>query len=476
MTHFPLFADLKDQPCLVVGGGEVAARKTGRLLEASARVTINAPQLGPELAALASAGEIRHIASEFDPELITRHLLIIAATSDRDVNRRVADAAATHQRLCNVVDDGELSSCVLPAVVDRAPIVIAVGSNGQSPVLARRLRQQIEVWLPDRIGELADWAGGWRDAVREAIGQHAGRLRFWENLFDGEAARLVLAGRRREADALVQWTLDSVRQNQAEGRSADGVAWLVGAGPGDPGLLTRRGLQLLEQADVVMHDRLVGKPILEFARRDARLIDVGKSPGGPASAQASINEQLVELVAAGNRVCRLKGGDPYIFGRGAEEVAAVAAAGLDYEVVPGITAAIGCSAAAGIPLTRRGLSGAVTMITAHRAPEEDDDIDWPVLAQTTHTLVIYMGVKRLPEISAELIRHGMRASMPAAVIENGATAAQRVIGGRLDDIAQRAAAEDARPPALLIIGDVVGVAGKIDWLADADSPAIALSQ
>jgi uroporphyrin-III C-methyltransferase/precorrin-2 dehydrogenase/sirohydrochlorin ferrochelatase len=469
MTHFPLFADLKDQPCLVIGGGEVAARKVGRLLQASARVTVNAPQLGPELAARAAAQEVRHVEGEFDPKLISSHLLIIAATADRDVNRRVAETAATHQRLCNVVDDRELSSCILPAVVDRAPIVIAVGSNGQSPVLARRLRQQIEAWLPDRIGELADWAGGWRDAVREHIDQHAGRLRFWENLFDGEPARLVLAGRRREADALVISALDRERQNQSAGHGKNGVAWIVGAGPGDPGLLTRRGLQLLEQADVVMHDRLVGKPILEFARRDARLIDVGKSPGGPASAQENINDQLVALVAAGNRVCRLKGGDPFVFGRGAEEVAAVATAGLAYEVVPGITAAIGCSAAAGIALTRRGLTGAVTMITAHRAPETDDDIDWALLAQTSHTLVIYMGVKRLPEISDELIRHGMSASMPAAVIENGATDAQRVIGGQLGDIANRAKAAAAQPPALLIVGDVVGVADRIDWLAIPDT-------
>jgi uroporphyrin-III C-methyltransferase/precorrin-2 dehydrogenase/sirohydrochlorin ferrochelatase len=475
MTHFPLFADLKDQPCLVVGGGEVAARKAGRLLQAAARVTVNAPFLGPELAARVMAGDIRHVEGEFDPELIASHLLVIAATSDRKVNRRVAEAAAQHQRLCNVVDDGELSSCILPAVIDRAPVVIAVGSSGRSPVLARRLRQQIETWLPDRIGELADWAGGWRDTVRAQIGDYAGRLRFWETLFDGEPARLVLAGRRHEADAWVQDALD--RNPPDQPNSDTGVAWIVGAGPGDPGLLTRRGLQLLQQADVVMHDRLVSKAILEFARRDARQIDVGKSPGGPASAQDGINGQLVELVSAGNRVCRLKGGDPFIFGRGAEEVAAITAAGLPYEVVPGITAAIGCTAAAGIPLTRRGVSGAVTMLTAHRAPEVDDDIDWPLLARASHTLVIYMGVKRLPEISRELIRHGMSASTPAAVIENGATDAQRVIGGRLEDIAQRAAAADAQPPALLVVGDVVDIADRIDMLVhpDTDRSAVVVS-
>jgi len=471
MTHFPLFADLTHQPCLVVGGGEVAARKVARLLRAHARVTVNAPALCDELAGRASSGEIRHVAGEFDTALIPPQLLVIAATSDRAVNRRVADAAALAKRLCNVVDDGELSTCIMPAVVDRSPLVIAVSSAGQSPVLARRLRQQIEAWLPSRIGELATWAGAWREAVRERIHTHAGRLRFWERVFDGDPARAVLAGDPVAADADMRHALHA-----AEPESA-GVAWFVGAGPGDPGLITRRGLQLLQDADVILHDRLVSNDILEFARRDAQLISVGKLPGGLPTAQDRINAQLVELVAAGHRVCRLKGGDPFIFGRGAEEVAAVAAAGQAFEVVPGITAAVGCAAATGIPLTHRDFSSAVTFVTAHRAGDSGartTEPDWPLLARGTHTLVIYMGVRRLAEISDDLIRHGRAAATPAALIENGTTDRQRVVGGRLDEIARLATAAGVRPPALLIIGDVVEIADKLDWIAEPDATGLNL--
>ena len=470
MTHFPLFADLKNQPCLVVGGGEVAARKITRLLSASARVTVNAPQLCAELAARSAAGEIRHVAAEFEPALVPEQILVIAATSDREVNGRVAAAAALAKCLCNVVDDGELSTCIMPSVVDRSPIVIAVSSGGHSPVLARRLRQQIETWLPSRIGELAAWAGTWRDRVRASVATHALRLRFWEAVFDGDPARQMLAGNQAAADAHMRTALETYNtNNDTPGTSPEGVAWIVGAGPGDPELITRRGLQLLQNADVILHDRLVSKQILEFARRDARLISVGKAPAGPSTAQDSINAQLVELVGAGHRVCRLKGGDPFIFGRGAEETAAIADAGFAYEVVPGITAASGCAAAAGIPLTHRNLSSAVTLITAHRAEDGepgDDDPDWPLLARSGHTLVIYMGVRHLADLSHNLIRHGRAPETPAALIENGTTDQQRVVGGRLDDIARLAHAAEVKPPALLVVGDVVEIAGKLGWLTN----------
>ncbi|MFQ5635068.1 MAG: siroheme synthase CysG [Gammaproteobacteria bacterium] len=464
MTHFPLFADLEDQPCLVVGGGDVAARKVDRLLRAAARVTVNAPRLCAALAARASAGEIRHAVGDFDPALVATQILIVAATSDRNVNRRVAAAAAVARRLCNVVDDGELSTCIMPAVADRSPVVIAVSSAGRAPVLARRLRQQIEAWLPARIGELAAWAGTWRAVVRDRVRSPAGRLRFWEGVFAGEPSRRVLAGDPAAADELMRNALNS-REPRVSSR---GAAWFVGAGPGDPGLLTARGLQLLQSADVIMHDRLVSDGVLELARRDARFIDVGKSPGGPSTSQESINRQLVDLVAAGHRVCRLKGGDPFIFGRGAEEVAAVTAAGQACEVVPGITAANGCAAAAGIPLTHRELSSAVTLIAAHRCGDgtaADADPDWPLLARGSHTLVIYMGVRRLAEISRILLQHGRPPATPAALIENGTTNNQRVVGGRLDDIQRQAEEAGIRSPALLVVGDVVGVADKLGWVA-----------
>jgi len=463
MTHFPLFADLSNQPCLVVGGGAVAARKVDRLLKAGAVVTVNAPRLGAALANRRVAGEIHHVAGEFDPELVTTNILVIAATSDAAANRRVADASARALRLCNIVDDGELSTCILPAVVNRAPIVVAVGSGGQSPVLARRLRQEIETWLPARIGDLAGWAGSWRAAVSNRIRTHAGRLRFWEAVFDGAPAHDLLAGDRNAADERMREWL--TRTDTAPGQK--GVAWLVGAGPGDPGLMTQRGLQLLQAADVVLHDRLVPPAILDYARRDAQLISVGKSPDGPSTEQEFINRKLVELVAAGYRVCRLKGGDPFVFGRGAEELAALATAGFPYEVVPGITAANGCAAAAGVPLTCRALSSAVTLVTAHRA--RDEDPDWSLLARGSHTLVIYMGVARLAEISGDLVRLGRSPQTPAALIENGTTDRQRIVGGQLCDIAARAAAVKSRSPALLLIGDVVDAADKIGWMTGAET-------
>ncbi|MBT8442951.1 MAG: siroheme synthase CysG [Gammaproteobacteria bacterium] len=458
MNQFPLFADLRNRRCLVIGGGEVASRKIELLLRSGARVSVNAPELNTALARHAATGRIEHIPGRFEPALVADAILVIAATSDRDVNARVADAAASMHRLCNVVDDAELSSCIIPAIVDRSPIVIAVGTGGEAPVLARRLRQQIETWLPDQIGKLATWAGKWRAPVQDRIGTHAGRLRFWESVFDGKTGRDVLAGKGEAADA----QMPALLNDHAGAAAGRGVAWIVGAGPGDPGLLTRRALQLLQTADVVLHDRLVSSDILEFARRDAQIVSVGKSPGGPSTAQEHINRQLVALVAAGHRVCRLKGGDPFVFGRGAEEIAAVAAAGLDWEVVPGITSANGCAAAAGIPLTHRDHANAVTLVTAHRADgAASEDPDWPGLARGSQTLVIYMGVRRLQDVSRKLVDHGRPANTAAALIENGTTERQRVVGGTLGDIAKIGAAAEIRPPAILIVGDVVGVADKL---------------
>lgn len=458
MTHFPLFADLRNQDCLVVGGGDVAARKVDRLLRSEARVTVNAPELCHELAGRAAAGEIRHVRGDFDPALVAGTIFVIAATSDRSVNARVAEAAGSMHRFCNVVDDADLSSCVVPAVVDRAPVVVAIGTGGQAPVLARRLRQQIEAWLPDRIGDLAVWAGRWRTSVNERVRTPAARLRFWESIFEGAPGRQLLAGDRDLADANIR----SMLNDAAIQKKNDGVVWFVGAGPGDPGLITRRGLQLLQTADIVLHDRLVSPSVLEFARRDATLVSVGKSPEGPSTSQDSINRRLVELVGDGHRVCRLKGGDPFVFGRGAEEIAAVAEAGHAWEVVPGVTAANGCAAAAGIPLTHRDHASAVTLVTAHRADGTDGDgMDWPALARGTQTLVIYMGIRRLPEVCGKLIEHGRSRTTAAALIENGTTERQRVIGGVLGDIATMATANEVRPPAVLIVGDVVGVADKL---------------
>jgi uroporphyrin-III C-methyltransferase/precorrin-2 dehydrogenase/sirohydrochlorin ferrochelatase len=452
MRPFPLFATLQGQPCLLVGGGHVAARKARQLLAADAVVTVVAPELCTELSAAVADGRLQHDRQRFVPESITNYLLVIAATSDRTVNRQVASAATKALRLCNVVDDPELSSFIMPAVIDRAPLMIAISTGGASPVLARLLRERIEDWLPTRIGALVRWSGQWRSAVKDRIHDPVSRLRFWERLLDGPVADAVLNGRSEDADRAFERELN--HSDTITGTDTTiGEVWLVGAGPGNPDLLTRRGTELLRRADAVLYDRLVSPDILALVRRDARLIPVGKSPHGPSTNQQDINELLVQLVSQGLRVCRLKGGDPLIFGRGGEEIEAVTEAGFPVEVVPGITAAAGCAAAASIPLTHRDASSAVTFITGHDAG--DNGADWPALAASRQTLAIYMSVARLETICARLTKNGRAPETPAAIVENGTTEKQRVIVATLETIAARAVEHNVSAPAILLVGDVV---------------------
>lgn len=469
MHQFPLFARIAGEPCLVVGGGVVALRKVRALRAAGARVTVNAPVICAELSELAAAGELALEQREFDPALVDRHLLVIAATSRREVNHAVAAAARAAFRLCNVVDDGAASSYISPAVVDRSPLLIAVSSGGSAPVLARRIRQQLEELLPARLGALASWAQRWRERVQARLPDIDRRRRFWEDTLAGPAADHVLAGREESADEVAAAKLaGAATQAQA------GEAWLVGAGPGDPELLTLAGLRLLQEAEVILHDRLVSPEILALARRDAEFIDVGKTGGGPSASQQDINDTLVELVRAGKRVCRLKGGDPYIFGRGGEEALALAAAGLPFRVVPGITAASGCAAYAGIPLTHRQVADGVSFVTARLSPGNGEP-DWERLAGLDHTLAIYMPVQRLADISRALISHGRAARTPAALVEHGTTARQRRISGTLADIAEHALAAQVGSPALLLVGEVVELAPQLGWWQADDGQATATS-
>jgi uroporphyrin-III C-methyltransferase/precorrin-2 dehydrogenase/sirohydrochlorin ferrochelatase len=466
MDQLPIFLTLKGQRCLVVGGGEVAERKVRQLLAAGAAVTVNSPQLVSGLQQLGVEQRIQIALRRFDAGLIGTHLLVIAATGDGAVNRAVAAAAHQALRLCNVVDDPAHSSFISPSIVDRSPLIVAISSGGRAPVLARMLRQQLERWLPLRLGALADWAGSWRDTIKARLPDVTARRRFWERAFTGTLGNHVLAGRMQAADAALQSALDA----QSTAGNSCGEAWLVGAGPGDPELLSLRGFHLLQHADVVLHDRLIAPELLAFARRDAELIDVGKTGGGEATSQADINALLLHRVRAGQRVCRLKGGDPYVFGRGSEEVAALAAAGLPFQVIPGITAASGCGAYAGIPLTHRGLAQAVSFVTGHPATDKDAsgvEPDWAALAAPGHTLVIYMGGRRLAVIAAELMAHGRSGTTPAAVVIAGTLPEQRVIRGTLADIAARSAAAGIGSPALLYVGEVVALAAQPDWQAPA---------
>jgi uroporphyrin-III C-methyltransferase/precorrin-2 dehydrogenase/sirohydrochlorin ferrochelatase len=460
LDYLPLFLDLRGRTVLLVGGGEVAARKASLLLEAGARLRVVAPVLGGELAELLSRHGGEHLPVAFEAAHIAGCALAIAATDDAAVNLAVGEAGRAANVWVNAVDDPAASSCLMPAIIDRSPIVIAVGSGGASPTLVRRLRAQIESLLPQRLGELARRAGGWRAAARAAFPDIDRRRRFWDAFFEGELAARLLAGAVGDAQADAQF--QALLAADA-GSAPRGIVWLIGAGPGDPDLLTLRAQQLLQQCDVVLHDRLVPEAVLARVRRDALRVSVGKQPGQHRTTQAHINELLVDYARRGWRVARLKGGDPLVFGRGGEELAAVLAAGLPAMVVPGITAALGAAAESGIPLTHRGSSQSVVFVTA--MGESAAALDWRTLAAPLQTAVFYMGTAQLPVIVEQLRAHGAPALRAAAVIERATQPGQRLVAGTLADIAPRTAAAGIGAPALLVVGDVAGYAGTLGLAA-----------
>ena len=462
MDYFPIFLRLAGEPVLVVGGGEVAARKIDLLLRTSAQVRVIAPELVPGLAERAAAGEIVHLATEFGPEHLDGVRLAIAATDKHAINAWVARQAERRNIPVNVVDDRELSRFIVPAIVDRSPVVVAVGSSGDAPVLTRRLRERLESFLPQRLGALAKLAGKLRPTIKARIESPARRRRFWENFFDSALAADVLAGREDAADAATSArVVDSFAQIAHAPENIGEVA-LVGAGPGDPGLLTLRALRALQNADVILYDRLVSAEVLDLARRDAERINVGKTAGGAAVSQDEINALLVQLAQQGKRVCRLKGGDPFIFGRGGEELEALAAAGVRFEVVPGVTAAAGCAAYAGIPLTHRDHAQSLIFVTGH-TKDESAAIDWDQLARPAQTVVFYMGLSHVEQILSRLRAHGAPESRAAAIVEQGTRAEQRVVTGTLADLAQKARQAGVQSPALLIVGEVTRLHETLQW-------------
>ena len=459
MRHLPAFLDIAGRPCLVVGGGEVAARKVALLERAGGRVRVISPELVPSLSRGVAAGRIHHISEEFTAEHMTDSAVVIAATDNRAVNARVSWEARRRNIPVNVVDDPALCSFQVPAIVDRAPVLIAISTGGTSPVLARWVRRRIEGMLPAALGRLAGLADRWRPVTKERLNSIDTRKRFWENVFDGPIAALALDGRDDDADRAVQRELDRAGPTP-------GAVYLVGAGPGDPELLNLRAHRLLQYADAIVYDRLVSDAVLDMARRDAEMIYVGKAPGAHTMSQDDINALLVRLGRQGKQVVRLKGGDPFLFGRGGEEMLAVEAAGLSCHIVPGITAAAGIGAATGIPLTHRGLARSVTYITGH---DQDGaaEADWQTLARAGQTIVVYMGLAALPRIAERLLGHGLAGSTPVVVIEKGTTPDQRVLAGTLDDIADTVRGKDVTGPALTIIGDVAAFA------RDAEQPVAA---
>jgi uroporphyrin-III C-methyltransferase / precorrin-2 dehydrogenase / sirohydrochlorin ferrochelatase len=450
VDRLPLFLDVRDLPVLIVGGGPIAARKCRLLRSAGAAITVVAPRLtDASLQSAVNEGQLRHVTASFHPDHLTNARLVIAATGLQAVNVDVAAAAQARGIWVNVVDDAKLSSAIVPSIVDRSPVIVAISTGGASPVLARRLRARLEALLEPSLGALANLLATWRHRLRVRWPQPDARRQAMDQLLDGELPRLVANGQRASAENVLRNAVDAANPAAS---SAAGHVTLVGAGPGDPGLLTLKALQALQRADVILHDRLVPPAILALARRDADLIDVGKMGGGPSTSQDHIHDLLLAKATAGHHVVRLKGGDSFIFGRGSEEVDILRQAGIEVDVVPGITAALALSLA-GIALTSRGSVAGVRLLTAQRAANAPAP-DWQSWAESQETLVIYMATASLPLIRERLLHFGMRGTMPVAVVENLSLPAQRVVGGTLNTLVELVQAQRIGSPSILVIGEV----------------------
>jgi uroporphyrin-III C-methyltransferase / precorrin-2 dehydrogenase / sirohydrochlorin ferrochelatase len=453
MDYLPAFHNVRGRLCLVVGGGDVGTRKAGVLLEAGASVRVVAPEITPELT---SHPKVESIFARFAPQHLDGAVLIIAATNDREVNRQVSELAQSRNIPVNVVDDPELCSFIMPAILDRSPLMIAFSSGGGSPVLTRMMRGKLETVIPQNYSRLAAFAVRFRELVKERVTNPPKRRIFWENALDGIVAEKVLAGDEAGAEVLLREMLEN------EDNLLRGEVYLVGAGPGDPDLLTFRALRLMQQADVVVYDNLVSKTIVDMTRRDAHRIFVGKKRDDHTMRQEEINKLLVRLAKEGKRVLRLKGGDPFIFGRGGEEIETLAAEGIPFQVVPGITAASGVASYAGIPLTHRDYAQACLFVTGH-LKDGTMNLDWEALARPRQTVVVYMGLYGLNILCGELIKHGMPDTTPIAIVQQGTTQNQRVITGTLATLPSIAEREKPQAPTLIIVGGVVTLHEQLQW-------------
>ncbi len=457
MQALPIFMNINQRLCVVIGAGEVAARKVTMLLRAQASVTVYAPEICPTLAELVEAGRIRYQPARFAEQQLSGACMVIAATNDLQVNTAVSLAAQANNIPVNVVDAPALCTFTMASIVERSPIVIAISSEGNAPVLARYLRSKIETMLPAGYGRIAAIAGEFRDKVKSKYATSQARRIFWEGVLQGPIVERILAGQEAAARiGLDQLLADDTASQQ------HGEVYLVGGGPGDPDLLTFRALRLMQQCDVCVYDKLVSPEVLDLVRRDAELIYVGKSRDQHTLPQEEINQLLARLALAGKRVLRLKGGDPFIFGRGGEEIETLMQQGVPFQVVPGITAANGVSSYAGIPLTHRDYAQACLFITGH-LKNGVLDLDWAAMARPQQTVVIYMGLVGLEQICQQLMAHGVAPDMPAAVIQQGTTQNQRVVSANLSNLASQVAAAKMKAPCLTIIGQVVQLREKLNW-------------
>lgn len=463
MDYLPLFMDIKHRTCLLVGGGEVALRKGALLHRCGARLVVVAPEVGEDLRSLAEdcGGEIhQRVFEDSDLEGVA---LVIAATSDVAVNQHISELAQSTSLPVNVVDQPDLCTFIVPAIVDRSPVVLAISTGGSSPVLTRQLKEKLEIMIPGAYGRLAAMLGSFRDKVKASIGDFEVRTRFWEKLLSGPLSEMVFSGKDEEAEAYIEHQI-----SHADTLSAQGEVYLVGAGPGDPDLLTLKALRLMYAADVVLYDRLVSPEILAKVRPDADKIHVGKERNSHPVPQEEINAMLLRLAGEGKKVLRLKGGDPFIFGRGGEEIDSLAEEKIPFQVVPGITAASGCACYAGIPLTHRDYSQSVRFVTGH-LKNDVVDLDWPHLAREDQTLVIYMGLIGLPNICQQLIAHGMSPEMPIAVVQQGTTVNHFVLTGTLESMPRLLEETPLKAPTLIIIGHVVKLHRELAWFMPDES-------
>ncbi|MDO9282200.1 MAG: siroheme synthase CysG [Methylotenera sp.] len=457
MQALPIFFNIKNRHCVVIGGGDVATRKVNMLLKADADVTIVSPSLVEAIQGLLADGKVKVIKADYEKNQLMGACLVIAATDNQAVNKEVSRDAQALNIPVNVVDSPALCTFTMGSIIDRSPVVIAISSEGNAPVLARYIRTKIETMLPAGYGRIAEIAGEFRDKVKLKFATTQQRRIFWEDVLQGPVVERVLSGQEQGARELLQHLIDA-----PDAKSHKGEVFLVGGGPGDPDLLTFRALRLMQQCDVCVYDKLVSPEVMALVRRDAELIYVGKSRDQHTLPQEEINELLAKLALQGKRVLRLKGGDPFIFGRGGEEIETLMARGVPFQVVPGITAANGVSSYAGIPLTHRDYAQACLFITGH-LKDGTLDLDWVAMSRPSQTVVIYMGLVGLAQICEKLIEHGVPADMPVAVVQQGTTQRQKVVVATLADLAEKVTAAGLKPPCLTIIGEVVKLREKLSW-------------
>lgn len=461
MDYLPIFINIKQQPCLIVGGGAVAARKADLFIQSGAEVTVVAPALKTEMQFHLSHQKIKWVEDTFSESLmqqLPKPKLVISATDDEGVNQAVYHYCQALEVPVNVADQTEYCDFILPAIVDRDPMIVAVSTGGRSPILARVMKARLESMIPQGFSRLADMVGRYRQKVKDAISDLDGRKAFWEDLLQGLFIDKVVSGKAEEAENQLQAKIEALSTHGQ--KIPTGEVYLIGAGPGDPELMTFKALRLLQQADVVLYDRLVASEIIEMARREAERIYVGKKDKEHAMPQQDISQLMADLALQGKRVARLKGGDPYIFGRGAEEAEVLVQHDVPFQVVPGITAAAGCSAYADFPLTHREFSQSVALVTGHQQAGAKE-IDYARLAHSGDTMVFYMGMKNVMKIQQGLLEHGVAEDMPCAIIENGTRPNQKVTVTDLQDLPEVIANQKIKPPALLVVGEVISVRERL---------------